>query len=55
MSTTDMNMVPSTNYDIYSKLMHIASKYTDIQNEDFLKSGLFGYITESMAMIMRDS
>lgn len=54
-ATADLNIIPATQYDIYSKLLYIASKYTDIQNEDFLRSGLFGYITESMAMIMRDS
>lgn len=41
--------------EIYSKLLDIASKYTDIDNEDYLKSGLFGYLTESMAMIMKDT
>jgi hypothetical protein len=49
------DIVSSSKYDIYSKLMFIANKYFDIQNEDFLKVGLFGYITESMATIARDS
>jgi hypothetical protein len=49
------DIVSSSKYDIYSKLMFIANKYFDVQNEDFLKVGLFGYITESMAMIARDS
>jgi hypothetical protein len=48
-------LVSSSKYDIYSKLIFIASKYFDVQNEDFLKTGLFGYITESMAMVTRDS
>lgn len=48
-------LVSSSKYDIYSKLIYIASKYFDVQNEDFLKAGLFGYITETMAMIARDS
>jgi hypothetical protein len=47
--------VSPSKYDIYSKLMLVASRYFDVQNEDFLKTGLFGYITESMAMIARDS
>ncbi len=50
-----IGLVSSSKYDIYSKLITIASKYTDINNEDFLKTGLFGYITESMALIARDS
>jgi hypothetical protein len=45
----------ASKYDIYSKLMFIASKYFDVTTEDFLKTGLFGYVTESMAMIARDS
>lgn len=47
--------VSSSKYDVYSKLLNIANKYTDIFSEDFLKAGLFGYVTESMAMIARDS
>ena len=41
--------------EIYSKLLDIAGKYTNITNEDYLKSGLFGYLTESMAMMIKDS
>jgi hypothetical protein len=48
-------MISSSKYDVYSKLMYVASKYFDVQNEDYLKTGLFGYITEAMAMMMRDS
>ena len=55
MATEDKTLVSSSQYDIYAKLLAIASKYTDINNEDFLKTGLFGYITESMALIARDS
>jgi hypothetical protein len=55
MATEDKTLISSSQYDIYSKLLAIASKYTDINNEDFLRTGLFGYITESMAMIARDS
>lgn len=55
MANEDMNLVSSSQYDIYSKLLTIAKKYTDIDEEDFLKTGLFGYITESMALVARDS
>jgi hypothetical protein len=55
MALNDMERVSPSKYDIYSKLMLVASRYFDVQNEDFLKTGLFGYITESMAMITRDS
>lgn len=48
------NISPSKK-EIYTKLLDIAGNYTDIENGDFLKTGLFGYITESMAMMMRDS
>jgi hypothetical protein len=47
--------ISASKYDIYSKLLNIANKYTNIYSEDFLKAGLFGYITESMAMVARDS
>lgn len=50
----DLNLIPATQSDIYSKLFYIAKKYVNT-DADFLRSGLFGYITESMAMIMRDS
>jgi len=55
MATEDLTLVSSSQYNIYEKLLTIASNYTDITNEDFLRTGLFGYITESMAMIARDS
>lgn len=49
------NKISTSKKEIYTKLLDIAEKYTDIKNTDFLKTGLFGYITESMAMMMRDS
>jgi hypothetical protein len=55
MANNDLIQVTASQFDIYSKLLVIAKKYTDINTEDFLKTGLFGYITESMAMIARDS
>jgi hypothetical protein len=55
MATNNMDFSSASRYDIYSKLLFIASKYFDVTTEDFLKTGLFGYITESMAMIARDS
>lgn len=51
----DKNIISSSKKEIYTKLLDIAEKYTDIKNTDFLKTGLFGYITESMAMMIRDS
>jgi hypothetical protein len=55
MALKNIERISPSKYDIYSKLMLVASRYFDVQNEDFLKTGLFGYITESMAMITRDS
>lgn len=55
MASNDKEFTTASKYDIYSRLMLIASKYFDVTTEDFLKTGLFGYITESMAMIARDS
>ncbi len=55
MAINDNDFSTASKYDIYSKLLFIASKYFDVTTEDFLKTGLFGYITESMAMIARDS
>ena len=51
----DINRVSPSKYDIYEKLLDIAKNYTDTENTDYLKTGLFGYLTESMAMMMRDS
>ena len=43
-------------YDIYSKLLEVANRHIPTNdNTDFLRSGLFGYITESLAMGLRDS
>jgi hypothetical protein len=45
---------PST-YSIYDKILNgIGSKYLDIENNDILKAGELGYMTEVMAMIARD-
>jgi len=60
-TNTDLNTIGSSKYDIYSKLLDLcaSSEYITDQNNfeniDFLKTGLFGYITESLALIMRDS
>lgn len=51
----DKKIISSSKKEIYTKLLDIAEKYTDIKDTDFLKTGLFGYITESMAMMIRDS
>ena len=37
MATGDKILVSSSQYDVYSKLLAIASKYTDINDEDFFK------------------
>jgi hypothetical protein len=43
-------------YDIYSKLIEVANRHIPTNdNTDFLRTGLFGYITESLAMGLRDS
>lgn len=51
----NVNRVSPSKYDIYEKLLDIAKNYTDTENTDYLKTGLFGYLTEGMAMMMRDS
>jgi hypothetical protein len=55
MAVNEKDFSSASKYDIYSKLMLLANKYFDVTTQDFLKTGLFGYITESMAMIARDS
>jgi hypothetical protein len=56
-ATSSTNIISASKADIYAKLLAIAEKElpTDIDTTDFLKSSLFGYVTESMAMIARDS
>lgn len=49
------NRTSASKREIYSKLLDIASKYTDVENTDYLRAGLFGYVTESMAAAIRDS
>lgn len=48
------NKISASKKEIYTKLLDIAEKYTDIQDTNYLTSGLFGYMTESFAMAMRD-
>ena len=48
------NKISSSKEEIYNKLLNISENYFD-GPEDFLKTGLFGYITESIAMMIRDS
>jgi hypothetical protein len=56
-TTSETNIISASKADIYSKLLAIAEKElpSDISVDDFLKSSLFGYVTESLAMIARDS
>jgi hypothetical protein len=43
-------------YDVYSKLIEVANRHIPANDTmDFLRTGLFGYITESLAMGLRDS
>ena len=61
MDLKNLNNISSSKYEIYTKLLDLAAagEYTSTQNDfsntDFLKASLFGYVTESLAMIMRDS
>jgi len=55
MATQDFPFVSTSRYDIYAKLLNVASSYTDVTNTNYLRTGLFGYITESLALIARDS
>jgi hypothetical protein len=55
MDNNNLERVSSSRFDIYSKLLTIANNYTNVFDTDFLRTGLFGYITEAMALIARDS
>jgi hypothetical protein len=55
MDNSNLERVSSSRFDIYSKLLTIANNYTNVFDTDFLRTGLFGYITEAMALIARDS
>lgn len=50
----DKNYISTSKKEIYTKLLNVASNYIN-GDTDFAKTGLFGYITESMAMILRDT
>jgi len=54
-NNSNLERVSSSRFDIYSKLLTIANNYTNVFDTDFLRTGLFGYITEAMALIARDS
>lgn len=48
--------ISSSRRDIVSKLMTLAkTRGLDIENTDFLRAGLFGYVTDSMALLLKDS
>ncbi len=59
--TDNLNIISSSKYDIYTKLLDLlaAGEYATPQDNfekvDFLKAGLFGYVTEATAMSIRDS
>ena len=51
-----MENISFSQYDVYSKLLEVAGRHIPAgDNDDFLRVGLFGYITESLAMGLRDS
>jgi hypothetical protein len=51
-----MEKISFSNYDIYEKLLSIADKHIESgTNSDFLRTGLFGYVTEAMANTIRDN
>jgi hypothetical protein len=59
--SNDLNIISSSKNEIYTKLLNIAANgqyvtsTSDFANVDFLRSGEFGYVTESLAMLIRDS
>lgn|SRR5574344_2125591 len=61
MDIKNYNTISSSKYDIYTKFLDLAASgnyvtpLSNFNNVDFLKSGLFGYVTESLAMVARDS
>lgn len=58
---SNLNTISSSKYDIYSKFLDLifsgeyVTNQKNFNNTDFLKAGLFGYVTEALAMIIRDS
>ena len=58
---SNLNTISSSKYDIYSKFLDLifsgeyVTNQKNFNNTDFLKAGLFGYVTEALAMITRDS
>lgn len=53
---SDLVLVNSDSGDIYQKMSLLAEKYSsDYTNQDFLKTGLFGWLTEFSACMVRDS
>jgi len=55
MADENENRISPSQKEIYSKLLTIAGKYMDTTNEDYLRTGEFGWILESMAAMIRDS
>ena len=51
-----MEKISFSQYDIYQKLLEVAGRHIPTSSiSDFLRVGMFGYITESLAMWLRDS
>ena len=57
----DTTAITSGQYDIYAKLFDIAASgeyiasSEDITNVDFLRTGVFGYTLESLALMFQES
>ena len=49
------HIISTSKKEIYSKVLDIAEKYLPVSEYDFAKTGLFAYITETMAMTLRDT
>ena len=50
----DINKISGSKYDIYDKFMTLGKHYFG-QDTDYLKGSFMNYITECMALVMRDS
>ena len=46
MANNELNRLSPSESDIYSKLLVLASKYAGGEDVDFIRSGVFGYVTD---------
>lgn len=49
------NKITYNKKDVHERLLDIAKKYTENISEESLKAGAFGYMTEVMSMMIKDS